>query len=103
MQNLLRVAPSSIHGRGVFARRDVPAGTYLGTYGGRRVRHAGKFVLWVSDDDCTTARAGEPPLKYLNHSDEPNTQFDGFDLFARRDIATGEELTFDYGEEFSPR
>ena len=99
LQNLLRVAPSDIQGRGVFALRDIEAGSHLGTYQGSPVRHDGKYVLWVEEDGRTVGRAGEPPLKYLNHSSEPNVYFDGFDLFAKRDIRAGEELTFDYGEE----
>ncbi|MCZ6507071.1 MAG: SET domain-containing protein [Acidobacteria bacterium] len=100
LQNLLRVAPSEIHGRGVFLRRDIDAGTFLGTYGGRTVRHDGKYVLWVEEAHRIVGRAGLAPLKYLNHADAPNTYFDGFDLYALRAVKAGEELTFDYGEEW---
>ncbi len=98
LTNLLRVATSAIHGRGVFARRPIAAGTYLGTYEGKKTRRDGKYVLWVEDDGETTAREGRAPLKFLNHSREPNACFDGFELFASRDIEAGEEVTFDYGE-----
>jgi SET domain-containing protein len=102
LQNLLRVAPSDIHGRGVFALRDIEAGSYLGTYLGPPARHNGKYVLWVEQGGQSVGRAGEPPLKYLNHSHEPNTYFDVFDLYAHCDIRAGEELTFDYGEDPDP-
>jgi SET domain-containing protein len=36
-------------------------------------------------------------LRWLNHSDDPNAELDGFDLYARRAIAVDEEITFDYG------
>ena len=100
LQNLLRVSASGIHGRGVFASKAIPSGTFLGTYEGKTTRRNSKYVLWVEDENGeTTARVGTPPLKYLNHSAEPNSYFDGFDLFAQRDIEAGEEITFHYGEE----
>ena len=40
-------------------------------------------------------------LPYLNHSRSPNVEFDGPELHALRDIAAGEELCFDYGEEWA--
>nr|WP_242470281.1 SET domain-containing protein [Allochromatium vinosum] len=36
-------------------------------------------------------------LRWLNHSDDPNAEFDGFELYARRTIAVGSEITIDYG------
>jgi len=100
-QNLLRVAASAIHGRGVFARRAIPRGTHLGTYDGKKARRDGKYVLWVESDEGTTARHGLPPLKFLNHCADPNSLFEGFELYASRDIEAGEEITFDYGDEAS--
>jgi SET domain-containing protein len=94
------VAPSPIDGRGVFARRDIAAGTYIGSYEGKTARRNGKYVLWVEDGEETIGRSGTPPLKFLNHSDEPNAYFDGFDLYAEVDIRQGQEITFDYGEEW---
>lgn len=46
------------------------------------------FVLW------DTEPAGWAPQ---NHSCDPNTEFVGLNLVARRDIRSGEELTVDYG------
>ncbi len=98
LSNLVVVAPSSIDGRGVFARRDIAQGSFIGTYEGKTARRNGKYVLWVEDGEETTARSGTPPLKFLNHSDQPNAYFDGFDLYAEVDISKGDEITFDYGE-----
>ncbi len=46
------------------------------------------FVLWDLD-----------PAEWApqNHSCDPNTEFRGLDVVARRDVAIGEELTLDYG------
>jgi D-alanine-D-alanine ligase len=46
------------------------------------------FVLWDEDPEKWSPQ---------NHSCEPNTGFRGLDLVALREIATGEELTLDYG------
>jgi hypothetical protein len=38
------------------------------------------------------------PANFINHSCDPNTEFDGEDnLIARRSVISGEELTIDYG------
>ncbi len=100
LRRLVRVAPSPIHGRGVFALRAIARGSFIGEYGGRSTRRDGTYVLWVGDDDASEARVGVPPLKYLNHSKQPNAEFDGFDLYALTDIAAGEEITFDYGDDW---
>ncbi len=97
-------APSPIHGTGLFARCPIPAGTYIGTYWGPEARRNGPYVLWVIDnpEDETTwrGRSGRNLLRYLNHSADYNAEFDGFDLYAIKDIAADEEITFYYGDEF---
>ncbi len=95
--------PSPIHGTGLFARRFIPAGSYIGTYWGPEARRNGPYVLWVNegdDPDAWTGRSGRNLLRYLNHADPGNAEFDGFDLYARCDIQPGEEITFYYGDEF---
>lgn len=96
-------AESPIHGTGLFARRRLRKGEYIGTYGGPQARRNGTYVLWVYDrDDEANAvgRSGRNLLRYLNHARPGNAEFDGFDLYARRSIAAGEEITFDYGASF---
>ncbi|MEA3278378.1 MAG: SET domain-containing protein-lysine N-methyltransferase [Pseudomonadota bacterium] len=93
-------APSSIHGTGCFARIPFAAGDYIGTYEGPVVRRDGTYVLWVYDEDSPpVGRSGRNLLRYLNHREDGNAEFDGFDLYASRDIAPGEEITFDYNYE----
>ena len=61
-------------------------------------RRNGPYVLWVTHEDGRIEpRSGRNLLRYLNHAVPPNTWFDGFDLYAARDIRPGEELTIDYG------
>lgn len=94
-------AESAIHGTGLFAARAIPEGEYIGTYWGPEAKRNGMYVLWVYDEDDeenAVGRSGRNLLRYLNHSRPGNTEFDGFDLYAARDIAPDEELTFDYLE-----
>lgn len=92
---------SGIHGTGLFARCSIRADAYIGTYWGPQARRNGTYVLWVydeGDEDNAVGRSGRNLLRYLNHARPGNTAFDGFDLYALRDIEPHEELTFDYLE-----
>jgi len=109
-----RIGRSRIHGVGVIAVRDIPAGTRL--FAGESER-----VVWVSREAVRRlppalralyedfgmvwgSRIGVPPTLntlsvgwYLNHSDRPNVVADDdARFFARRRIRAGEELTADY-------
>lgn len=94
-----RWAPSEIHGWGVFARVPIAKGARIGEYKGAETEDNDTYVLWVEDGDDLIARNGENGLRFLNHSHSPNAVFDGFELFALRDIEVDEEITFDYGED----
>lgn len=90
-------APSMLHGVGCFARQAFASGDYIGTYAGRPARRDGTYVLWVLEDGKDPiGRSGRNLLRWLNHQVPGIARFDGFDLYAARDIAPGEEITFDY-------
>ena len=92
-------APSEIHGTGLFARRCMDEGEYIGTYHGPDAKRNGTYVLWVFDSDDESnavGRSGRNLLRYLNHADPGNAEFDGFDLYARTRIEVDEEITFNY-------
>lgn len=91
------------HGTGLFANCAIKSGDYIGTYHGPRAKRNGTYVLWVYDpdntDDCYGI-SGKNLLRFLNHDrGEPNTEFEGADLYALRDIEVNEELCFNYGDE----
>lgn len=97
-------ASSAIHGTGVFAAKNIRAGQYIGSYDGPVATRNGTYVLWVFDPEDPSdiyGISGRNLLRYLNHSRPGNARFEGPDLFARRRILEGEEITFDYGDEWA--
>ena len=95
---LVYVAPSRIHGRGLFAKTRIKRDTYIGTYEGPQAKRDGKYVLWLTDErGNATGRRGLNALRYLNHSSKPNAEFYEYDLYALKSIAPDEEITIDYG------
>lgn len=103
LRDRVHKAPSPIHGTGCFARRAFAAEEYIGTYEGPLAKRDGTYVLWVyQEGQAPVGRSGRNLLRYLNHQEDGNAEFDGFDLYARREIACGEEITFDYNSDFDP-
>lgn len=99
------VAESVIHGRGLFARQDIPEGTWIGHYDGPETQENGTHVLWVEtgendEEENWTGYDGVNELRFMNHDKNPNGEMDGLNLYAARDIKTGEEITINYGDEF---
>ena len=104
----LAVHSSAIEGHGTFAVRDLPRGTVLLVMGGQlvtlqeeanlppEIQDAGVQIgpdLVLSPIDSSEIGG----INYVNHSCEPNAGFQGqISLVAMRDIACGEEVTFDY-------
>ena len=96
-------AESEIHGTGLFATVDIEEGDYIGTYHGPKASRNGMYVLWVFDEDNPediVGISGRNLLRYLNHSRPGNAFFEEADLYASRTIRRGDEITFDYGDEW---
>ena len=93
-------------GHGSVASAPIAAGEVVAAFGGRCVTRdefellpAGQQVRSVQiDEHLFLAGAPEPePADFINHSCEPNCELSGHVvLVARRDIAAGEELSYDY-------
>lgn len=95
--SLVYVAPSLIHGKGLFAARAITRGRFIGVYEGTPSARDGRYVLWVqTEEGGFRGVRGRGVLRYLNHSDTPNAVFRGDRLYARRAIAADEEITIDY-------
>jgi SET domain-containing protein len=110
----LALRRSGIHGKGVFAREPIPAGTRLIEYRGERIPpeegdarypydpsvpyHT--FLFEIDAEVVVDAGRGGNMSRWINHSCAPNCDavIEGGRIFIEsvRDIAEGEELTYDY-------
>jgi SET domain-containing protein len=111
---LFYVSESPIHGRGVYAARQIRKGTRILEYTGERISQeegarrydddAGEYVhvllFTVDDDTVIDAAVGGNEARFVNHSCEPNCEavWDEGRIFieAIRTIRLDEELTYDY-------
>ena len=123
---------SPIHGNGVFALTDIPAGVELIEYRGKRLTHAQAdrlyantsqsghtFLFTLNDKYVIDANSEGNIARWINHSCAPNCRAlveEDEDGDPRRDrvvietlraLRPGEELTYDYGitldERLTPR
>ncbi|SEL46776.1 hypothetical protein SAMN05216359_109185 [Roseateles sp. YR242] len=108
----LHVAPSAIDGLGVFADESIPARRKIGEMRGEvvsvreaRRRIEGKrriHVVEVSDRTAIDATHDKGVMRHINHSCAPNAVLrirqGRAEFYAIRDIASGEEISCDYGE-----
>ena len=82
MRKSTYVAPSRIHGKGLFANEPIGAGEIIGWLQTRPSTEDGMYVLWLSE---TEAHEVTCDLKYINHADEPNGQ-GSFDFDKLREV-----------------
>ena len=98
----IEIRTSPIHGRGVFARRTIRKGERIGRFLSRRTDRDGEHTLWLEHDDGSwRAYEGYGRLRFLNHRRTPNSDFEGLDLYATKTIHPNDEITIDYGEEWT--
>ncbi len=96
------VKASPIHGKGLFATREIKKDRLIGTYEGPETSEDGTYVLWCYDEeDNLFGIDGRNDLRFANHSSRPNAIFLGDELIALRPIEPGEEITFHYGDDWS--
>jgi len=114
----IQVRRSGVHGKGVFALRDIPAGETL-------IEYVGEIISWKEADrrhptnpddpnhtfyfsigdgkQVIDAAVGGNAARWINHSCKPNCEADEDDdtqrvfIKALRKIKAGEELSYDYG------
>ena len=99
MLERIEVRRSAVHGKGVFARRRIRPGTRIGRFEGDPTTENGTYVLWLIDENGhETGIRGRNALRFLNHGEEPNAEFQDADLHAIRNIQPGDEVLIDYGE-----
>ena len=104
------VRTSPIHGHGIFALASIAAETRIIEYIGERISKAESlrrrqdgniFVFIVNDNEDIDGSVDWNPARFINHSCAPNCEArmedDRIWIIAQRDIAPGEELSFNYG------
>ncbi|KAK7066067.1 hypothetical protein SK128_026400 [Halocaridina rubra] len=109
---------SSIHGRGLFCKRDIDSGEMVIEYAGQVIRSSmcdmrekdyeskgiGCYMFRIDDDTVIDATMHGNAARFINHSCDPNCYSRVVDIlgkkhiiiFALRRIIRGEELTYDY-------
>lgn len=115
---------SPIHGRGLYARCDIPEGTRIIEYVGERITKAeaqrrderrlarlaaGKadacvYLFEINKRHDIDGDVGWNTARLINHACEPNCRSEKIRgriwILANREIAAGEELFYDYGFDF---
>lgn len=106
------VRDSAIDGLGVFAAEPVPRAMKIGEIRGqslsiaeariRATRSERVMIVELSPRKAIDFSRSTDPMRYTNHSCRPNAELvianGRVEFFALRAIATGEEITVDYGE-----
>jgi SET domain-containing protein len=109
---LIVFKPSSIHGTGGFARRDIRRGKRIIEYVGPKLTKAeaqaelGKqnvYIFILDDDHDIDGSVDWNAARFINHSCDPNCEVEivrgRIWIAARRDIEAGEELTYNYSHD----
>tara|TARA_Y100000310_G_C20694125_1_gene824257 strand:- start:3204 stop:3647 length:444 start_codon:yes stop_codon:yes gene_type:complete len=107
------VKSSKVHGKGGFAKKDIPKDTYIIEYVGKKITN--KEADKISEKECSKGIVylfglnkrytldGDTPTniaKYINHSCNPNAESLNDNgriwITALKDIKKGEEINYDY-------
>jgi SET domain-containing protein len=108
----IRVGPSRIAGKGLFAAIDLKQGMRIIQYLGERIslqeseRRLAEDNVYIFELNEHYALDGKSPknlARYINHSCDPNCEVENTGrtiwIVAARNIQEGEELSYDYGYE----
>ena len=109
----LRFCTSAIHGTGAFATVDFPAGARVIQYLGEKVSKAeslqrcelnNEYIFSFDEETDLDGNVPWNPARFINHSCAPNCESQLIEnqiwIIAVRPIASGEEVTFNYGYDF---
>jgi len=118
---LIEVRDSTLHGKGLFATRDIPFDTYIIEYIGERIGKdesqqrgldlyaesqktggAAVYIFTINDDFDLDGDRPDNKARLINHCCAPNCEAqqceeDRLWIVSLRPIAEGEELFFNYG------
>jgi hypothetical protein len=100
------------HGLGLFTNRPFKKGEFVIEYTGEKItvddanKRGGQYLFELNETHTVDGRGRQHLARYINHSCLPNCYpeidktEDHIYIYAKRAIATGEELTYHYGKEF---
>jgi len=110
MSDLIEFKPSPIHGMGGFAKVPISTGTRVIEYMGQKItkqeslkrcEEENWFIFALDDQYDLDGAVGWNPARFINHSCSPNCDAELIEgkiwIISRRNIAPGEEITFNYG------
>jgi SET domain-containing protein len=100
----------SAAGLGVFADEAIKKGQFILDYSGKMIsekqaqRIGGRYLFEINSRWTIDGRELKNLSRYLNHSCRPNCEPKNrgkrIVIYSIKDIAAGEELTYDYGQEY---
>lgn len=109
MSDWIEFKSSPIHGMGGFALAAIPASTRVIEYTGQRITkqeslkrccEGNWFIFGLDEELDLDGAVGWNPARFINHSCSPNCDAELIAghiwIVARRAIAKGEEITFNY-------
>jgi SET domain-containing protein len=110
MSGPFHIAPSPIHGQGLFATGTIRKGARVIEYLGEKISKAESarrcelqnwYIFSLDENSDLDGNFAWNPARLVNHSCAPNceAECEGGHIWlkALRDIAAGEEITFNYG------
>lgn len=99
-----------VNGLGLFAKVPMKKGDCIIEYVGEIIndaeanRRGGRYLFQTSKDRHIDGTDRKNVARYINHSCRPNCEVDIIRgrvfVYAKRAISVGEELNYDYGEEY---
>ena len=99
-------------GLGLFATKPIKKGDFVIEYTGESItpeesdRRGGKYLFTVTDKLVLDGKGRDNIARYINHSCKPNCyaevdeEEEKVNIYAKRNIQEGEELSYDYGKEY---
>ena len=107
--NCLKVKKAKA-GRGLFTFSEIPKGTFLIEYCGKKLSESekyasnSKYLFEINNKITLDGYIKDNNAKFINHSCRPNSEFvikrDKVYIQSLRKIKPGEEITVDYGPEY---
>lgn len=90
---------SMVEGLGLFANRNIRKGEHIFTFRGKICNEKNTKKLnehYLMTVDWNKVMYVSKPMRYINHSCNPNTGLKGLKVIALKNIKSGKELTIDY-------